>query len=612
MQRNSSEKTMSMNTEGKGRAVVIGAGLGGLAAAMRLGAKGWKVTLVDKLDRPGGRGSSITRGGHRFDLGPTIVTVPDRLRELWAECGRDFDADVKLVEMDPFYKILFPDGESYTAYGDDEKVKAEVARISPRDAEGFRHFMWDAHARYEFGYENLGRKPMHKLWDLIKVLPTFGWLRADRSVYGHAKMMVKDDHLRFALSFHPLFIGGDPFHVTSMYILVSTLEKKFGVHYAMGGIQAIADAAVKVIEAQGGKVMLNTEVDEILVSREGRATGIRLGDGSELPAEVVVSNADAGHTYKRLLRNTARWRWTDEKLDKKRWSMGLFVWYFGTTGTANMWKDVGHHSVVVGPRYKEHVKELFIDGTLADDMSLYVHRPSVTDPTAAPKGDDTFYVLSPVPHLGHDNGVDWDKETAAYKAKVLKVIEERLLPGVADKITEEEVFTPNTFRDRYLSPFGAGFSLEPRIFQSAWFRPHNVSEEVDGLYLTGAGTHPGAGVPSVIGSAELVAQMIGDAPGFVATGKAAAKPAPAPAPVAAKSVPVAAPAPKPEPEPVKPAPVKAKAPKTAAAPAPKPAPAPEPKPEPKPEPALAEAAPAKPAAAAAKPAPRRPRGKGRK
>jgi len=542
MQRKNSEETMSTNTQGKGCAVVVGAGLGGLAAAMRLGAKGWKVTVVDKLDRPGGRGSSITKGGHRFDLGPTIVTVPDRLRELWADCGRDFDADVKLVPMDPFYQILFPDGERYTAYGDDEKVRAEVARISPGDVEGFRHFMWDAKARYEFGYENLGRKPMHKLWDLIKVLPTFGWLRADRSVYGHAKKMVKDEHLRFALSFHPLFIGGDPFHVTSMYILVSQLEKKFGVHYAMGGIQAIADAMANVIRAQGGEVRLNTEVDEILVSKVGRATGIKLADGTELPAEVVVSNADAGHTYKRLLRNRDRWRWSDDKLDKKRWSMGLFVWYFGTKGTANMWKDVGHHSVVVGPRYKDHVADIFIEGKLAEDMSLYVHRPSVTDPSAAPKGDDTFYVLSPVPNLGFDNGVDWSVEAEKYKAKVLKVIEERLLPGVTGKITEEVVFTPETFRDRYLSPLGAGFSLEPRIFQSAWFRPHNVSEEVDGLYLVGAGTHPGAGVPSVIGSGELVAQMIPDAPGFTGGPKAAAPVAPV-APVAAKAEPAPAPAP---------------------------------------------------------------------
>lgn len=533
--------TAKMNVEGKGRAVVIGAGLGGLAAAMRLGAKGYHVTLVDRLDRPGGRGSSITKGGHRFDLGPTIVTVPDRLRELWADCGRDFDKDVKIVPMDPFYKILFADGESYTAYGDDEKVKAEVARISPRDVEGFRHFMWDAKARYEFGYENLGRKPMHKLWDLIKVLPTFGMLRADRSVYGHAKKMVKDAHLRFALSFHPLFIGGDPFNVTSMYILVSQLEKKFGVHYAMGGVQAIADAMANVVRDQGGSIVLNAEVDEILVSKAGRATGVRLVDGTEFPAEVVVSNADAGHTYKRLLRNRDRWRWTDEKLDKKRWSMGLFVWYFGTKGTAKMWPEVVHHSVVVGPRYEGHVNDLFIKGKLAEDMSLYVHRPSVTDPSAAPQGDDTFYVLSPVPNLGFDNGVDWAVEAEKYKAKVLAVLEERLLPGVTGKITEEVVFTPETFRDRYLSPLGAGFSLEPRIFQSAWFRPHNTSEEVDGLYLTGAGTHPGAGVPSVIGSAELVAQMIADVPPEDRVTKAAA-PVATPAP-AASPAPVAAPAP---------------------------------------------------------------------
>jgi phytoene desaturase len=356
---------------------------------------------------------------------------------------------------------------------------------------------------------------MSELWELIKVLPRFVWLRADRSVYAHAARRVRDPRLRFALSFHPLFIGGDPFRVTSMYILVSHLEKAFGVHYAMGGVQAIAKAMAQVVRDQGGQVKFGVEVDEITVEN-GRASGVRLTDGRNIAADIVVSNADAGHTYTRLLRNQPRKRWTDAKLKRTRWSMGLFVWYFGTKGTREMWRDVGHHTIVVGPRYQAHIKDIFIKGHLADDMSLYVHRPSVTDPSVAPAGDDTFYVLSPVPHLGHDNGVDWAVEEEPYRQKMLKMLEERLLPGLAGRVTESLVFTPETFRDRYLSPLGAGFSIEPRILQSAYFRPHNVSEELPGLFLAGAGTHPGAGVPGVIGTAEVLAQLVPDAPAFVA------------------------------------------------------------------------------------------------
>jgi phytoene desaturase len=251
----------------------------------------------------------------------------------------------------------------------------------------------------------------------------------------------------------------------------------------------------------------NTEVDEIVVEN-GRAAGVRLMGGEVIPADIVVSNADAGHTYDRLMRNAPRKRWTPARLKRARWSMGLYVWYFGTKGTRDKWRDVGHHSIVVGPRYRDHIKDIFIRGKLADDMSLYVHRPSVTDPSCAPEGDDTFYVLSPVPHLGHDNGVDWAAEEEPYRAKMLKILEERLLPDLAAHITESLTFTPETFRSRYLSPHGAGFSIEPRILQSAWFRPHNISEELPGLFLAGAGTHPGAGVPGVIGTAEVLGTLV--------------------------------------------------------------------------------------------------------
>ena len=491
-------------------AIVIGAGLGGRAAAMRLGAKGYAVTVLDRLDRPGGRGSSVTQDGHRFDLGPTIITVPQVYEKLWAACGRDFHQDVELRPMDPFYQVRWQDGSTFTARQNTKAMLSEIARLSPHDVKGYLQFLKDSERRYVVGFEGMVAKPMHRLWETLKVLPTFAMLRADQSILGLAKRRVKDPRLRMALSFHPLFIGGDPRHVTSMYALVAYLEKEFGVHYAMGGVQAIADAMVKVIRSQGGQVRQGTEVDEILVEGDA-AKGVRLAAGEVIHAPLVISNADAGHTYQRLLRGKQRKRWTDRKLTSRRWSMGLFVWYFGTKGTAKMWPDMGHHTITNAPRYEGLLKDIFIKGKLADDMSLYIHRPSKTDPSVAPEGDDTFYVLSPVPHLGFKNPVDWLAEADTYKAKVQAEVE-KYLPGFAERISTEMVLTPADFRDRYLSPNGSGFSIEPRILQSAWFRPHNVSEEAKGLYLVGAGTHPGAGVPGVISSAEVLGKLVPDAP----------------------------------------------------------------------------------------------------
>lgn len=491
-------------------AAVIGAGIGGLSAAMRLGARGYRVTVFDKLDSPGGRGSAIWQEGHRFDLGPTIVTVPQGFRDLWAACGRRFEDDVDLRPLDPYYEIRWPDGSQFLANGSDEDMLREVTRLSPGDLKGYKRFLRDSERRYWFGFENLGRRSMHRLWDLIKVLPVFAWYRADRSIHAHASRLVKDERLRMALSFHPLFIGGDPLHVTSIYALVSHLEKTFGVHYAMGGVEAIAQAMVRVIEAQGGVLRYNAEVDEIVVENN-HVRAIQMLDGEEIKADIVISNADSGHTYTRLMRNMPRKRWTDRRLRRTRWSMGLFVWYFGTKGTRQMWQDVGHHTILAGPRYDGLLKDIFIKGKLAEDMSLYVHRPTVTDPGAAPEGDDTFYALSPVPHLGHDNGVDWASIAESYRQKVQAVLEERLLPGLGQHLTASCVFTPETFRDRYLSPNGSGFSIEPRILQSAWFRPHNISEEAEGLFLVGAGSHPGAGLPGVVAGAEVLDQLVPDA-----------------------------------------------------------------------------------------------------
>ncbi|MEM7508129.1 MAG: phytoene desaturase [Pseudomonadota bacterium] len=492
---------------GRPTAVVIGAGFGGLAAGIRLAAKGYRVEVLDRLDSPGGRGTAVHKDGYRFDLGPTIVTAPQVFRELWQIAGQDFDADVDLRPLDPFYEIRFPDGSALNAYQDVEKMRAEIARLSPTDLAGYDRFMRDGERRYTFGFEGLGRRPMNRLWELIKVLPTFAWLRADRSVYAHAAGRVRDERLRMALSFHPLFIGGDPFHVTSMYALVSHLEREYGVHYAMGGSSALANAMASVIERLGGRLTYNTEIDEIAVENN-HVSGVRTTAGRFVPAHVVVSNADAGHTYDRLLRKRSRRRWTPARLKRSRWSMGLFVWYFGTRGTRGKWADVGHHTILNGPRYRGLVRDIFLKGHLAEDMSLYIHRPTVTDPSAAPDGDDTFYALSPVPHLGFDDPVDWAREAEPYRQKVQAVLEREVLPGLGDHLAASHVMTPMDFRDRYLSPHGCGFSIEPRILQSAWFRPHNVSEEVPGLYLVGAGTHPGAGLPGVVASAEVLSKLV--------------------------------------------------------------------------------------------------------
>jgi len=488
------------------KAIVIGAGLGGLSAAMRLGAKGYQVDIIDRLDRLGGRGSSVSQNGYRFDLGPTILTVPEVFERLWSECGGTFRDDVTVKPLDPYYEIRWPDGSRFQIRNEEADMLAEVERMFPKDRAGYLKFLQDCEKRYQFGFEGLGRKPMHRLWDLAKEIPGFVRLRADRSVYAHASARVKDPRFRMALSFHPLFIGGDPRHVTSMYILVSHLEKAFGVHYVQGGVQALADAMGRFAERQGARISLGTTVDEITV-KDRRVTGVTLSDGRHIAADLVVSNADPGWTYDKLLRKAPRKRWNNAKLARARWSMGLFVWYFGTRGTRDQWSDVGHHTIINGPRYRGLLGDIFDKVTLADDMSLYLHRPSVTDPSVAPAGDDCFYALSPVPNLKSKNPVDWAQEKDVYLEKMRTVLN-GVIPGFSEKIAAQHVLTPMDFESRYLSPHGAGFSLEPRIFQSAWFRPHNISEDFDNLYLVGAGTHPGAGIPSVVTSSEVLTQLV--------------------------------------------------------------------------------------------------------
>lgn len=493
----------SARLEKPGRhAIVIGSGLGGLAAAIRLGARGYRVTVLEKLDGPGGRAYVFEQDGFRFDAGPTIITAPFLLEELWALVGRELSQDVDLRPLDPFYRIRFHDGEVLDCFAGEEDMRAEVARISPKDVEGFEAFMRRAEEIYRIGFERFGAIPFGNFRDMIKVLPEFVRLASYENVHGFVSRYVKDPRLRFALSFHPLFVGGNPFKVTSIYGLIAFLERRHGVHFAMGGTGRIVEGMVGLIQRQGNEVRYEAEVSEIIVEN-GAATGVQLSNGERIKSDIVVSNADTAWTYRKLVPPSARKRWSDKKIDRANYSMGLFVWYFGTS---RQYQDVKHHTILLGPRYKELVTDIFKHRVLADDFSLYLHRPTATDPSLAPEGCDAFYVLSPVPHL--DAGIDWTTKAEEYRRAIAQVLDSVALPGLQDHTVTSRVMTPQDFHDRLLSHKGAAFSFEPLFTQSAWFRPHNKSEDVDRLYIVGAGTHPGAGVPGVLCSAKILDKVV--------------------------------------------------------------------------------------------------------
>nr|WP_242518747.1 MULTISPECIES: phytoene desaturase [Thiorhodovibrio] len=494
-------------------AVVIGSGFGGLAAAIRLGARGYRVTVLEKLDAPGGRAYVHHIDGYSFDAGPTIITAPFLLEELWNLCGRRFQDDIDLRPMDPFYRIRFDDGDIFDTNGDAEAMRDQVRRLAPGDVAGYDRFIKTSKNIFRVGFEELGHVPFTHWTDMARIVPKMVALQSYRSVYSMVSSFVKDERLRVALSFHPLLIGGNPFSVTSIYALISYLERHWGVHSAIGGTGAIVQGLVKLIEGQGGSIRYNAEAAEITTAKSAgnnkgkpRANGVRLTNGETVPAEIVVCNAEVAWTYQHLLPSVKRQRWTDAKLKKAQYSNGLFVWYFGTK---RQYPDVKHHTILLGPRYRGLLDDIFHRKVLADDFSLYLHRPTATDPSVAPEGCDTFYVLAPVPHLGAD--VDWAERAEPFRAAIAKHLENTVLPGLSDNIAVSRVTTPKDFEQRLLSTMGAGFSLEPVLLQSAWFRPHNLSEEVDRLYFVGAGTHPGAGVPGVISSARVLDTVVPDA-----------------------------------------------------------------------------------------------------
>ncbi|MCE4554391.1 phytoene desaturase [Pelomonas cellulosilytica] len=484
------------------QAVVIGSGFGGLAAAVRLGARGYRVTVLERLDAPGGRGYVHRQDGFTFDAGPTVITAPFLFEELWALCGKRLADDVDLRPVSPFYRVRFDDGSTFDYSGDADAMRAEIARLAPEDIAGYERFLAASEAIYKVGFEQLGHVSFDRWTTMAKALPDLLKLEGWRTVWGLACKHVNNEKLRVVLTFQSLLVGGNPFATTSVYCLIAFLERRFGVHFAMGGTGALVAGLVKLIEGQGGRVLCGQAVDEIVVAR-GAACGVRLESGAVMPADVVVSNADAAWTYKHLLPARHRRHWTDRRIARARYSMSLFVWYFGTR---RQYPDVAHHTISLGPRYEGLLDDIFTKKHLADDFSLYLHRPTATDPSLAPPGCDAFYVLAPVPHL--DAGVDWRERAEPYRAAIAKRLGETLLPGLEGEVVTSLMLTPQDFQDRLNSYKGAAFAMEPVLTQSAWFRPHNHSEEVDRLYLVGAGTHPGAGLPGVLSSARVLDAVV--------------------------------------------------------------------------------------------------------
>jgi len=487
------------------KAIVIGSGFGGLAAAIRLSCKGYQVQILEKLDAPGGRAYVHRQDGFTFDAGPTIITAPQLLEELWAMCGKKFSEHITLKAIEPFYRIRFDDGSWFDYSGDPATMRREVARFCPEDLPGYDRFVAAADQACQLGFEELGGMPFNNVGDLLRALPSMIRMKAWESLYTLVARHIKDPKLRQVFSFHPLLIGGNPFSVTRVYSLINTLERRWGVHWAMGGTGSLVRGLINLLEERGVNLRCNAPVTRINVSN-GKATGVTLENGEVLDADIVISNGDAAWTYRYLIDAKDRRHWTDRKIERSKYSMSLFVWYFGTN---RIYDDVPHHMIMLGPRYRELLDDIFKHLHLAEDFSLYLHRPSASDPSVAPAGHDGFYVLAPVPHLG--SGTDWAQEGERFKMKIQEHLESTVMPDLSKHLVTSRLMTPQDFKDNLWSYKGAAFGLEPILLQSASFRPHNRSEDVKNLYMVGAGTHPGAGVPGVLMSAKAMSEVVPDA-----------------------------------------------------------------------------------------------------
>ena len=490
----------------RGKAAVIGSGFGGLAAAIRLQAMGFQTVCYEARDLPGGRAYVYRDAGYTFDAGPTVITAPHTLKELFQIAGESMADSVDLIPVDPMYRLQWPDGSQFDYSSDENRLLEQIRRLSPSDVAGYHRFANYTRKVFEKGYMELGATPFLSFRDMVRCAPDLMKLRAERSVYKAVSQFISDERLRQAFSFHPLLVGGNPMETSAIYTLIHWIERQWGVYFPKGGTGALVQSLVELFGRLGGELRLSTPVNQIVV-KEGRRGHWRHQVTDQTGCcesfDLVVSNADIHHTYANLYQRHRGAAKMQRKLEKMDWSMSLFVMYFGTN---RRFRELAHHTILFGPRYRGLLKDIFHGNTLPDDFSLYLHAPTVSDESLAPPGGEAFYVLSPVPHLGQAE-IDWESVAPRYGDAILEALEKHL-PGLRESIVTRRHFTPNDFCGQLNAYQGSAFSVTPKLTQSAYFRPHNKSEHIPGLYIVGGGTHPGAGVPGVLNTAKATAGII--------------------------------------------------------------------------------------------------------
>jgi phytoene desaturase len=483
------------------KAIVVGSGFGGIASSLRLKALGYDVTLLEKLEQLGGRARVFKKKGYTFDAGPTVITAPFLFDELFNLFSKKRENYVKFKRLDPMYNFYFNQNKKSFNYFDKvEDSLKEIAKFDPKDVEGYKNLLKMSERIYKVGFDKLSFTPFHNFFFMIRQIPSLIKLKSYLTVFQLVSKYIKNEQIKQALSIQPLLLGGNPLETTSIYNLIHYLERKWGVHYAMGGTGAIIRAFEKLMNEEKIKINKNTDVKEIIF-KNNKAIGVKAQNGRELFGEKIILNCDPAYAYKHIIKKKKKW--SDKKIDKLDFSMGLFVIYFGTKKKYN---KIAHHTIWMGKRYEGLLKDIFNKKILADDFSLYLHRPTATDKSMAPKNCDSFYVLSPVPNL--KSGIDWNVTSLNYREKILKALEKTILPNLNKNLTVCFHMSPEDFKKDYHSLYGSGFSISPIFRQSAWFRFHNQSESFENLYFVGAGSHPGAGVPGVISSAKVLENIL--------------------------------------------------------------------------------------------------------
>jgi phytoene desaturase len=483
--------------------IVIGSGFGGIAAALRLRAKGYNVTLIEKHQDLGGRARVFKRNGFTFDGGPTVITAPYLINELFELFKKNPKDYIELSPLKIWYQFIFEDRSKFNYSGNENEMKAQIGELSQEDVQGYEKLVNFTKKIFDKGFTELADVPFDKPFVMMQQLPALLKLKSYKSVYSLVSSYIKNEKLRRMLSMHPLLVGGNPFTTTSIYGLILYLEKKWGIHYSMGGTGNIIKGFEKLMNEVGIKVIKGNEVKKI-ISKNTKITGVQLSNDNTINADIVICNADPPAVYEKLLdgnsNNSFLFNWKKKRME---YSMGLFVYYFGTK---KIYENVEHHTIKFGNKYKEHLDDIFDKKKLNEDISYYLHRPSATDKSMAPEGNDCFYVLVPVPN--NQSGIDWNTEGEKMKSLIINKMEKDLMPNLKENIVEDFYLTPDYFEKDLNTKFGSGFSIQPKFTQSAYFRFHNKSEIYDGLYFVGAGTHPGAGVPGVLSSAKVLDKIL--------------------------------------------------------------------------------------------------------